>query len=167
MQAEALKVNDKAEFISVKAIGFDAKGHVDIERENGVRAVFEWRYSDPSKRLGEDIVEGSVTLVTSQKCAPVKAPCIVITPGRSVMVLNRQRGRRLPECTLADAWAAAREKLGLPQDTIANAVAGSTPELWHIAVEGHNELAVSIDDKTCVYVPPNEAIRREDAYRKP
>ena len=132
-------------------------GLMNLKRESKGFVTFEYRWSDPSKPAGKDIVEGSF-YVNSAKGA-FSEWAHHKNRGTASNLRDEDRAKAfplpLPKCTAAQAWAVA-VKSGVPADAVAtvfwdkvHSFRGDQQTQWSFRVEGHDEYRREIDAQTC------------------
>ncbi|MBW2458786.1 MAG: hypothetical protein JRI68_30080 [Deltaproteobacteria bacterium] len=132
-------------------------GVMDLKGVSKGFVTFEYRWSDPSKPAGKDVVEGSF-YVNSAKGA-FSEWAHHKNRGTASNLRDEKRAKAypipLPKCTVAQAWAVA-VKSGVPADAISTvhwgkvrAFSADQRTQWSFRVEGHDEYRREIDAQTC------------------
>ncbi|RLB64168.1 MAG: hypothetical protein DRI90_05210 [Deltaproteobacteria bacterium] len=132
-------------------------GLMNLKGKSKGFVTFEYRWSDPSKPAGKDVVEGSFYINSDSKGFNVWAHHK--NRGTASNLRDPKRAKAypvpIPTCTAAQAWAVA-VKSGVPADAVSTVHWGKVHSFksdqkmqWSFRVEGHDEYRREIDAKDC------------------
>lgn len=158
----ALRSNPRAVLTQINITPAVAGGVVDTVHSSSSWGyyTFEYSYFDKSRPVGQDKIEGTITV--SGFGSHFRVSTLSIATYSHFPGFNPAGGPD-PRCTMRQAWQAAVQS-GVPGDAVASAsytrgspMSMDRPFVWSFRIDGHPELRRSVDGSTCGVVDAGRA----------
>lgn len=160
LQASALAIAENPQAHLMAANFYRVRAARTTLADGDVTLAYQYRYQDATRAPGEDIVGGSIAV--NARAGRLWASQYGTSTGfLDAYERAKKEGKPLssvfrplpqPACTSVKAWEAAQAS-GMPENAVARwqlrPVMRKDQFIWHIEVEGHDELTRDIDAATC------------------